>query len=156
MKQEYHRQAPRLKARGEWVPGYNKKKGFRPGEYNAVPRLLWKKINEKIPNKQGAARQILLFLAVQNTTGSFAVVQLYMLEFLQITKSVYYNARKYLIEHCLLEYNRQTNELVVNFDVLYMPQKEYEELVRKRPPITEEECEMIPMDEDDPNWEDWI
>lgn len=142
MGQTCYRQAPTLKAKGDLIPGYNPKQGLKRGEYSMAPHLLWKTINEKVPNKQGAARQLLLFLAIQNTTGHFSVTQKFVMDFFQITKAVYYNARKFLIEARLLEYNPKENELIVNFTNLYLPKKEYEELL-KQPLAAEEE------------WEDW-
>lgn len=103
-------QAPKIKNNGlkdrrsKELPGYSNRS-----------TLLEEKIMQGIDSRQGVALKVMLFLT-GNAEG-FGIALKTITERLNITKTAYYSARKYLTELGWITCTK--DEIVVNYDVIY-------------------------------------
>ena len=103
-------QAPKIKnngikdRRGETLTGYTQRS-----------LLLEEKIAQGIDGKHFVAYKVMMFLT-GNAEG-FSVAQETIMERMNITKSAYYDARKYLVEKGWISIT--DTEIIVNYDAIY-------------------------------------
>ena len=108
------------------APRNTNKKPDCGGNFMKISIELFQKINEKIPAKSGAARSLMYLLI--GTADGFRLSEKYVMDKLGIIKSTYTGARQYLESIKFITRNKETNEIIINYDVImgnteYTPSK---------------------------------
>lgn len=80
------------------------KSKYNEGTYYQVAPLMFQKINEKIDNKNGAQKTLLLYLIFQEQNGTFHPSEASILKACGFVHSSYVEARKGLAAKGLIEY----------------------------------------------------
>lgn len=80
------------------------KSKYNEGTYYQVAPLMFQKINEKIDNRCGAQKTLLLYLIFQEQNGSFKPSESSILKACSFVHSSYVEARKGLVDRGFIEY----------------------------------------------------
>ena len=95
------------------APRNTNKKPDCGGNFMKIGVELFQKINEKVDVKHSVARS-LMYLMV-GTADGFKLSQKFVLEKINCSEKAYYQAREYLEKLGLITYDKEKNELIINY-----------------------------------------
>jgi len=90
------------------------KSNYNEDRYYQISPLMFQKINEKIPGKNGNQRTLLLYLIFQQQNGSFRPAEATICKACNLVHSRYSDARKALSEAGLITYIKNES-ITINY-----------------------------------------